>query len=454
MHMKLLKASIAISLSLGLINCTQKNEPAELKMGAYAYKILPAKENKDIVAKVNDREVTRRQMLINAPSIKELKKRMSYYHLAFIYRMARESKAEEKTIIYHLPTPEVGLEKLLKSLQFEVDDSITYDFKESESKAVATVNGKELMFKDIPLNNLKYQELKSQIFKESINALNKVTTKLLLFDAAKAQNINTQDYIAKEIPQEKTTLSDKELQAYIEKNNLKYETDNNENLLKRVKDIALQKKRNAYLENIVAEKLLKKPVEVYLQEPDYSLNIKTDTAASIGNKKSKVKVFLFTQYNCQACGNLQKDILNESFITDKVHLMSMYNFSERDRDQVLVAEASFCALKQNKYWEFSNMFFNENLQLTENNINQTVEKVGLNKEEFKNCFLARETQETQEYQVKYSQYLGLNSSPTLVIDGEVFSGPTDLQVIKDTVRRKLHARGEVGIIDRILAFFS
>jgi protein-disulfide isomerase len=157
--------------------------------------------------------------------------------------------------------------------------------------------------------------------------------------------------------------------------------------------------------------------------PDSSIfrGITQDGLPFLGNESAPVTMRIYEDLGCHNCRdffhNTESSIL-ESFVqTDKVKI-EIYTIAFVNQQSLPGAEAAYCALDQNKFWEYrEGLFDNQTTAFTRQNLVTWAEELGLNRTEFSNCFDLAVHEQRLVQQSQFAFDVGVNATPTTEING-------------------------------------
>ncbi len=159
----------------------------------------------------------------------------------------------------------------------------------------------------------------------------------------------------------------------------------------------------------------------------------------MGNANAPVTLIEYGDYQCPFCGRfftLVEPTLRKDYIeTGKVRMVYR-DFAFLDgvaggkNESHLSAEAAQCAKDQGKFTAYHDTLFEaEMLDGKENNGNLNAEfltslasRTGLNLQNFKSCFDSRKYASDVRAETEAAQNVGINGTPTVLIDGVMLSG--------------------------------
>jgi protein-disulfide isomerase len=173
----------------------------------------------------------------------------------------------------------------------------------------------------------------------------------------------------------------------------------------------------------------------------------SDNDPSLGSKKAKVTVVIFSDFICPFCAALSGEsksmvdsmkgrfgnswepampnIIKEYVNTNLVRLV--WKDAPYHGDQaVQVHSAARCANDQGKFWEFHNLVFSKLGENQGEYNKESLKKLGielkLNSEEFNKCIDNDKYVQNMRDAAGYAQSVGAGGTPTTFINGKVISG--------------------------------
>ena len=150
----------------------------------------------------------------------------------------------------------------------------------------------------------------------------------------------------------------------------------------------------------------------------------------MGDPNAKVTVVEFGDYQCTFCYKFHDETMkkiNEKYIkTENVNFVYK-DFPLNGEQSILASEASYCAQKQGKFWEYHNTLYNkwggENTGwITENVLLGFARDVRLNLDEFSQCLANSEFRQKVLNNEQFGKDIGINATPSFLIfnDDEVY----------------------------------
>lgn len=166
-----------------------------------------------------------------------------------------------------------------------------------------------------------------------------------------------------------------------------------------------------------------------------------DDDAVKGDKKAKVTIVEFSDFECPFCGRFFQQTfpqINENYIkTGKVKLIYRdFPLSFHPQAQK-AAEAAECAGEQNKYYEMHDKLFIDGVQGGVASFKRFAADIGLNTDKFNDCLdsdkMAKEVQKDMSDGAQY----GVTGTPGFFVNGQLISGAQPYQKFQQVIEQAL-----------------
>lgn len=171
----------------------------------------------------------------------------------------------------------------------------------------------------------------------------------------------------------------------------------------------------------------------------------------LGPDNAPAKVLVFSDFMCPACQAFASQIepmLKSEFIDAGKLQLVFYDFplGGSHVHSFLAARAARCAGEQNKFWEYHNTLFGRlsnwggsaNAPLQE--FEEYATEVGIDRGDFSQCLRSDKFQDVVSASRLLGDQLGVNATPTLILNGKRVRGEIGLDV--DALRDLINA--EIG----------
>ncbi|KKP79524.1 MAG: hypothetical protein A2271_01565 [Candidatus Moranbacteria bacterium RIFOXYA12_FULL_35_19] len=194
-------------------------------------------------------------------------------------------------------------------------------------------------------------------------------------------------------------------------------------------------KANKYILNV---QTLGAPVGKYLELPQIN-----NGDATFGNSEAKVKVVIFSDFQCPYCKvfykalrdtmkNYQDKVL---FGVKEFPLVGIHPQSEN------AALASMCALEQGKFWEYADILYAKQSQWGETkdtaSFKNYARTLKLNENDFNGCLDNKKYQAKIEADKNDAQNFGITGTPTIFINDKIETGTLSAEELKADIEEQL-----------------
>ena len=150
----------------------------------------------------------------------------------------------------------------------------------------------------------------------------------------------------------------------------------------------------------------------------------------LGNPNAEITIVEFGDYQCTFCYKFHDETMkkiNQEYIKTANVNFIYKDFPLNGEQSILASEASYCAQKQNKFWEYHDTLYNnwggENTGwITENILQEFARDVGLNLDEFSQCLENSEFRQKVLDNERFAREIGINATPSFLIfnDSELY----------------------------------
>jgi protein-disulfide isomerase len=169
---------------------------------------------------------------------------------------------------------------------------------------------------------------------------------------------------------------------------------------------------------------------------------------SLGEPDAPVVVAVYSDFQCPYCKLFADDAgeqLREEYIDSGQVRLAYRHFAFLGEESQWAAEASDCADEQGRFWEYHDQLFA--VQGTENsgafsrdNLKAYAGELGLDSEQFSQCFDSGEYRSRVRQEYAEGQRLGVRGTPTLFVDGRLVRNGSDYQVLRAAIETALAGR--------------
>ncbi|MEA9357807.1 thioredoxin domain-containing protein [Bacteriovorax sp. PP10] len=314
-------------------------------------------------------------------------------------------------------------------------------FKPAPSKEiVASMGGQPVLEKDLvkgiesdlyeaelKVYEIKYAKLQSMLLERFMNQ-----------DPDK-KNLTNDEFLDKFIAKN-VKITDAQVEAFIKERQIPKDQINPEIKARIVEYLTVESKKVA-VDNWIAEKTKKTPVEIYIQKPSLPMfEVNVGDAPFKGGSDAKVTIVEFSDFQCPFCSKgaqvlsaIEKKYGNKVKIAFK-HYPLPFHAQAR-----IAAEASMCANEQDTklFWKMHDAMFADQSKLDKDNLIATAKKAGVKEAEFKACLESGKFKAKVDANVAEGGVIGIKSTPTFFINGKLISGAQPLEVFSEVIDSEL-----------------
>jgi len=198
-------------------------------------------------------------------------------------------------------------------------------------------------------------------------------------------------------------------------------------------------RRTQARDEIIGELRKKGPaVRVALEAP--RLNVTIDPSnPSMGSAGAPVTLIEFSDYQCPYCQRVEPTLKRVlATYKDKVRFVwKDFPLTQIHPQAFKAGEAAHCAGDQGKYWELHDVLFGKQAELQPDDLKRHALTLGLDADMFNKCLDSSKYAERVRDGVAEGGQLGVNSTPTIFINGRRLSGAQPYEVFAQMIDEEL-----------------
>ena len=159
-----------------------------------------------------------------------------------------------------------------------------------------------------------------------------------------------------------------------------------------------------------------------------------------GNPDGDITLVEFFDYNCGFCKRSMEGVIGLIESDPNVRVV-MREFPILGQGSLIASRAALASRKQNKYWEFHVALMNAKSLQTEAQVMRVAKSVGLDIEKLKADMEAPEIVLSIKEGYDLAQALGIQGTPTFVLDDQIIPNATNIQGILTAAVEQIRANG-------------
>lgn len=163
----------------------------------------------------------------------------------------------------------------------------------------------------------------------------------------------------------------------------------------------------------------------------------------LGSPDAPVVVEMWEDYRCPACGQWTQTVKPQ--IMDEVEAGTVriefnhFPLSQHEPGASTAAQASECAADQGAFWPYHDRLFQAQNQgasaYSAEKMIEYADELGLDNSSFTQCLVGQQYLETVRQSGLQAVALGLNSTPSILVNGQRFDNPMDGQLLQEEIAR-------------------
>jgi protein-disulfide isomerase len=158
----------------------------------------------------------------------------------------------------------------------------------------------------------------------------------------------------------------------------------------------------------------------------------------LGADTAKVIVILWSSFDNAQAGSVLQNIKNlkNEYGDDEVLLVwkDLVNPENKASAGVLAAIAAHCANEQEEFWEYVDLLYANQNNLTSDNLNLLAGQLGI---DITDCLSSQEGLAQISSSYYYAQNQNINTVPTIYVNDQKIDDPNNTSQIKDVINQKL-----------------
>jgi protein-disulfide isomerase len=178
--------------------------------------------------------------------------------------------------------------------------------------------------------------------------------------------------------------------------------------------------------------------------PDQIKNIDLADTPSTGPAGAPIVIVEFADFECPACGAM-RPVLDQVIAAhaDQIRFLYKHFPLSMHPNAEKAARAAVAAMKQGKFWEMHHTLFENQAQLSNENIEKLAQNLGLDMARFRQDRDSEATADFVAKNRKQGEALSLSGTPSIFIDGRKFSSSGEpKQDLEDWIALELELQGQ------------
>jgi protein-disulfide isomerase len=270
-------------------------------------------------------------------------------------------------------------------------------------------------------------------------ALDAIIADSLLAEAAKKKGMSADAYELEEIGKRVKPVTDAEVVSFYQANVNQMQGRSLEIMAPAINRYLTEQQRATARQSLIAELRKAGPdVRVLIDAPRREVAIEP-TDPSLGRSSAPITLIEFSDFQCPFCQRVAPTLkkLRETY-GDKVRIVwKDFPLTQIHPQAFKAGEAAHCAGDQGKYWEYHDRLFANQQSLQPEDLKKHATDLGLDAAAFGACLDTSKYGERVRDGVAQGTRLGVNSTPTIYINGRMLSGAQPYETFVSVIDEEL-----------------
>lgn len=301
---------------------------------------------------------------------------------------------------------------------------------------VAKLDGQEITLAELDAAAKgQLDDLRVQVFEIRKTALEQMVDELLLNKEAEKRSVELEQLFATEIEAKAEAPTPNEVADFYMQNQQKMQ-GSLEDMMPQLNGYLLQQRRHARMGEYLGELRQAANVEIFLKAR--RVTVDAGDAARKGSVDAPVQIIEFSDFQCPYCTR-GATVVDEviAFYGDKVSLVFKHFPLEFHKEAHLAAQAAECAREQGKFWEYHDMLFANQKNLTPPSLVEYALQLDLKAEPFETCLQEQRYAGRVNADLAEGGTVGMSGTPGFFINGIPLSGAQPLENFKRIIDEEL-----------------
>jgi protein-disulfide isomerase len=316
----------------------------------------------------------------------------------------------------------------------------------SPTDVVATVGSTRITLGEVdeqalqsPASSFGSARLVQALYLARRDALDELIGKRLMDAEAKARSIDYATLVEQEIASKASMPTTADVERWYQSNSARVQNTPLDQVREPIKAYLIEERMDNAKSAFIARLKEKTRVVVSLVPP--RLKIATDGHAAKGAKDAPIEMVEFSDFQCPFCARAHgtlKQVLTA--YGDKIRFIYRHYPLPNHPNARPAAEASACALEQDRFWQYHDQLFANTSKLSDADLKAHAASAGLDTGKFAACFDNRKYKGQVDRDVQEAGEAGVTGTPAFFINGRPLEGAQPFEAFKRVIEEELTAK--------------
>lgn len=166
-----------------------------------------------------------------------------------------------------------------------------------------------------------------------------------------------------------------------------------------------------------------------------------DDPTAMGDVDAPVVMVAYSEFQCPYCGKFAKDTapsLIDEYVEDGTLRIEWRDFPYLGEESTTAAHAARAAAMQDKFWEFHDAMYADQLPPNSGNLNEDyvagiAEEIGLDVDRFREDMASDEVKKAVQRDVDEGTAVGVTGTPSFLVNGQPVVGAQPLKAFEQAI---------------------
>lgn len=284
-----------------------------------------------------------------------------------------------------------------------------------------------------------HAEATQKIYEGRRDALDDIIAEMVIGQAAKAKGMTAEAFEQAEVTARVKPVTDAEVANFYQANIAQMQGRSLEAIAPAINRYLTDQQKVKARQDVIAELRKSAPaIRVMFEPPRTKVDVAANDA-SLGPSSAPITIVEFSDFQCPFCQRAAPTLKQiRSKYGDKVRIVwKDFPLTQIHPQAFKAAEAGRCAEEQGKFWEFHDQMFGNQAALQPDSLKKYASDMGLDAAKFNACLDSSKYAERVRDGVAAGTRLGVNSTPTLYINGRMLTGAQPFETFAAIIDEEL-----------------
>jgi len=301
------------------------------------------------------------------------------------------------------------------------------------------ITAKEIDDRWLAMDPSGHAEAAQKMYDGRRAALEAIVAEALIGQAAKAKGMTPDAYEQAEMATRVKAVGESDVVTFYQANINQMQGRTLETMAPAIRRYLEEQQKEIARDSLIAELRKAGPdLRVLFDAPRHTIELANDDP-SVGSASAPITLVEFSDFQCPFCQRVAPTIkqIRQAY-GDKVRVVwKDFPLTQIHPQAFKAGEAGHCAADQGKFWEYHDRLFANQQLLQPADLKKHAADLGLDQAAFAECLDSSKYGERVRDGVAEGTRLGVNSTPTIYINGRLLSGAQPYEVFAAVIDEEL-----------------